>query len=99
MTSHSGQGQTASRVLINIDTELAAKDLLNNRMAYVSVSRGAHDAQIFTSDLQQLPKALSRDISRLSAYVPEIKQEQKIQPRQPEIAPAQERSYGRGMGL
>ena len=47
LTSHSSQGQTADRVLIHADTELAAKDLLNNRMAYVAVSRGAHDAQIF----------------------------------------------------
>ena len=42
--------QTADRVLINVDTELSAKDLLNNRMAYVSVSRGQWDAQIFTND-------------------------------------------------
>ncbi len=38
MTSHSSQGQTTGRVLIHVDTELAAKDLLNSRMAYVSVS-------------------------------------------------------------
>jgi ATP-dependent exoDNAse (exonuclease V) alpha subunit len=40
VTSYSSQGQTAERVLIHVDTELGAKDLLNNRMAYVSVSRG-----------------------------------------------------------
>jgi hypothetical protein len=39
MTSHSSQGQTADRVLIHVDTELGAKDLLNSRTAYVSVSR------------------------------------------------------------
>jgi hypothetical protein len=33
MTSHSSQGQTADRVLIHVDTELGAKDLLNTRMA------------------------------------------------------------------
>jgi hypothetical protein len=42
VTSHSSQGQTADRVLIHADTELGAKDLLNNRMAYVAVSRGAY---------------------------------------------------------
>jgi ATP-dependent exoDNAse (exonuclease V) alpha subunit len=47
MTSHSSQGQTADRVLIHVDTELGAKDLLNSRMAYVSVSRGRYDAQIY----------------------------------------------------
>ena len=49
MTSHSRKGQTADRVLIHVDTELGAKDLLNSRMAYVSVSRGRHDAQIYTN--------------------------------------------------
>jgi hypothetical protein len=74
VTSHSSQGQTADRVLINIDTDLGAKDLINNRMAYVSVSRGAHDAQIFTSDREKLPEALSRDVSHQSAHVPDIVQ-------------------------
>jgi conjugative relaxase-like TrwC/TraI family protein len=75
VTSHSSQGQTADRVLIHIDTELGAKDLLNNRMAYVAVSRGAQDAQIFTNDRQQLPQVLSRKVSHQSAHVPEVQQE------------------------
>ena len=75
VTSHSSQGQTADRVLIHIDTEMGAKDLINNRMAYVSVSRGAHDAQIFTSDREKLPEALSRDVSHQSAFVPETAKE------------------------
>jgi CobW/HypB/UreG, nucleotide-binding domain len=33
------QGQIADHVLIHVDTELGAKDLLNSRMAYVDVSR------------------------------------------------------------
>ena len=63
MTSHSSQGQTADRVLIHVDTELGAKDLLNSRMAYVSISRGAHDAQLFTNDREKLPAALGHDVS------------------------------------
>ena len=62
-------------MLIHIDTELGAKDLLNNRMAYVVVSRGAQDAQIFTSDRHQLPQVLSRDVSHESAHAPELKPE------------------------
>jgi ATP-dependent exoDNAse (exonuclease V) alpha subunit len=54
VTSHSSQGQTADRVLIHVDTELGAKDLLNNRMAYVAVSRGAYHAQLFTNDREKL---------------------------------------------
>jgi ATP-dependent exoDNAse (exonuclease V) alpha subunit len=68
VTSYSSQGQTAERVLVNVDTELAAKDLLNSRMAYVSISRGQFDAQIFTDSLEKLPKALGHDVSHQSAY-------------------------------
>ena len=39
-------GMTRDRVLIHAHTELGAKGLLNNRMAYVAVSRGAYDAQM-----------------------------------------------------
>ena len=95
VTSHSSQGQTADRVLIHIDTELGAKDLINNRMAYVSVSRGAHDAQIFTSDREKLPHALSRDVSQQSARVPERVQGQNLAiPQQQEILQNHQPSRG-----
>jgi ATP-dependent exoDNAse (exonuclease V) alpha subunit len=85
VTSHSSQGETAARVLIHVDTALGAKDLLNNRMAYVAVSRGAQDAQIFTNDRQQLPQALGRDVSHTSAHVPEweiaAKQDVAVEPK------------------
>jgi conjugative relaxase-like TrwC/TraI family protein len=90
VTSHASQGQTADRVLIHIDTDLGAKDLLNNRMAYVSVSRGAHDAQIFTSDREKLPQALNRDVSHQSAHVPESKQEQIAKAPEREVVQKQE---------
>jgi len=67
VTSHSSQGQTADRVLIHVDTELGAKDLLNSRMAYVAVSRGAHDAQIFTDNAAVLGRVLSREVSHAPA--------------------------------
>jgi ATP-dependent exoDNAse (exonuclease V) alpha subunit len=82
MTSHSSQGQTADRVLIHVDTELGAKALLNSRMAYVSVSRGAHDAQLFTNDREKLPPALGHDVSQRSAHVPEIKTSQTLVPQE-----------------
>ena len=80
VTSHSSQGQTAERVLVHVDTELGAKDLLNNRMAYVAVSRGAHDAQLFTNDREKLPVALGHEISRQSAHVPETSAEKGVSP-------------------
>ena len=68
VTSHSSQVQTADRVLIHADTELGAIDLLNNRMAYVAVSRGAYDAQIFTNDREKLGAAPGHDVSHSSAH-------------------------------
>jgi conjugative relaxase-like TrwC/TraI family protein len=94
VTSYSSQGLTADRVLINVDTELSAKDLLNNRMAYVSVSRGQWDAQIFTNDRELLPKALGHDVSHQSALNPELA----IAPPAQEIAHAQEHDFGLSMG-
>jgi ATP-dependent exoDNAse (exonuclease V) alpha subunit len=67
MTSHSSQGQTADRVLIHVDTELGAKDLLNSHMAYVAVSRGRYDAQIYTNNARTLGQELSRDVSHSHA--------------------------------
>jgi conjugative relaxase-like TrwC/TraI family protein len=96
VTSHSSQGQTAQRVLVHVDTELGAKDLLNNRMAYVAVSRGAHDAQLFTNDRETLPAALGHDVSHQSAHAPEIASSK---PVQQEIGPKQEHSYGHGISL
>jgi conjugative relaxase-like TrwC/TraI family protein len=102
VTSHSSQGQTADRVLIHVDTELGAKDLLNNRMAYVAVSRGALDAQIFTNDREELGAALGHDVSHSSAHAPEMKPEQKqeqaITPQR-EIAPKPEQTHSFEIGL
>jgi conjugative relaxase-like TrwC/TraI family protein len=103
VTSHSSQGQTADRVLIHVDTELAAKDLLNNRMAYVAVSRGAYDAQIFTDNREQLSAKLGYSVSHLSAHAPEINFNQ-AQPTAPELKiehkiDPPEHSFGRGMGM
>ena len=99
VTSHSSQGQTAERVLIHVDTELAAKDLLNSRMAYVAVSRGAEDAQLFTNDREKLPQALGHDVSHESAHMPTMKPEQSIKPPQPEISPVIEHGMGLGHSL
>src|SRR5260370_36346770 len=98
MTSHSSQGQTADRVLIQVDTELVAKDLLNSRMAYVSVSRGAHDAQLFTNDRGKLPVALGHEVSHESAHVPAQTPEQSITPQQ-EIGTRHEQGSGLGIGF
>jgi conjugative relaxase-like TrwC/TraI family protein len=67
VTSHSSQGATADRVLINVDTEEAHENLINSRLAYVAVSRARYDAQIYTNSAEHLGQALSRDVSKDSA--------------------------------
>ena len=98
VTSYSSQGQTAERVLVNVDTELAAKNLLNSRMAYVSISRGQFDAEIFTDNREKLPQTLGHDVSHQSAHKPE-----QAMPSLGKIVPSPEhlieRSIGYGLGL
>jgi ATP-dependent exoDNAse (exonuclease V) alpha subunit len=67
VTSHSSQGQTADRVVVHVDTEQPGAQLVNQRLAYVAVSRGRYDAQIYTNNKAQLGEALSRDVSHRSA--------------------------------
>jgi hypothetical protein len=105
VTSHSSQGQTAERVLVHVDTELGAKDLLNNRMAYVAVSRGANDAQIFTNDREKLPIALGHEVSQQSAHAPQVGLEKGVMPQQdvgekmkPQSVQEQDISYGFSIG-
>jgi ATP-dependent exoDNAse (exonuclease V) alpha subunit len=95
MTSHSSQGQTADRVLIHVDTELGAKDLLNSRMAYVSVSRGRYDAQIYTNNAQTLGQELSRDVS----HSPAIQQEPGAHKIEPQTTHTNQIGQSFGLGL
>ena len=95
MTSHSSQGQTADRVLIHVDSELGAKDLLNSRMAYVSVSRGRYDAQIYTNNAATLGQELSRDVSHSHA----IQQEPVAHKIEPQTTHTNQISQGFGLGL
>lgn len=66
VTSHSAQGLTTERVLINADTGVHP-DLLNSRFGYVAVSRASHEATIFTNDASRLGHQLSTDVSKSSA--------------------------------
>jgi ATP-dependent exoDNAse (exonuclease V) alpha subunit len=66
VTSHSSQGLTAERVLVNIDSNVHP-ELINSRFAYVSVSRASHDAQIYTNDAAALVPGLSHDATKTSA--------------------------------
>ena len=102
VTSHSSQGQTAERVLIHVDTD-KSELLVNDRFAYVSVSRAQYDARIYTNDRNKLPHSLGRDNSQRTAT-----EAQEQQQSVPKIEPAstrgerpaeQEQGHGLGIGL
>lgn len=68
MTSHSAQGLTVDRVLIQIDaTDSRTRALADKALAYVSLSRARYEAEIFTDDKHQLEKALNRQAERPTA--------------------------------
>jgi ABC-type branched-subunit amino acid transport system ATPase component len=66
VTSHSSQGLTAERVLVNADTSVHP-DLLNSRFGYVSISRASHEAALYTNDMIKLNPQLSAEVSKTSA--------------------------------
>jgi len=66
VTSHSAQGLTFDRVLINADTQESAR-LLNDRTAYVAISRARYDALIYTDSAQNLSEALNRGTNKETA--------------------------------
>jgi hypothetical protein len=66
VTSHSSQGTTVDRVLINADTR-ESEMLLNDRMGYVAVSRAREDAIIYTNSIEELRSALDRRVDKEAA--------------------------------
>src|SRR5438874_10441366 len=94
VTSHSSQGQTADRVLVHVDIEQTGEKLVNRRLAYVAVSRGRNDAQLYTNDKSHLTEQLSRDVSHRSAM--ETSRESAVHEIQPSStrSPTQELTHG-----
>jgi ATP-dependent exoDNAse (exonuclease V) alpha subunit len=66
VTSHSSQGLTSERVLVNADTGVHP-ELLNSRFSYVSVSRASHEAMVFTDDAAKMGQRLGTEFSKTSA--------------------------------
>jgi ATP-dependent exoDNAse (exonuclease V) alpha subunit len=71
VTSHGSQDQTANRVLIHVDSAEAHGELLNSRMAYVSVSRAQFDVKIYTNDAKTLRQKLRWDVTKATAPSPQ----------------------------
>ncbi|RZU34613.1 MobF family relaxase [Edaphobacter modestus] len=66
VTSHSSQGLTAGRVLANIDTD-SSRSLINDRLAYVAISRASDDARVYTNNAETLGERLATDVSKTAA--------------------------------
>jgi conjugative relaxase-like TrwC/TraI family protein len=58
-TSHSAQGATVDRVIVNVDSMRNAQ-LVNQKQFYVSISRARSDARIYTDDMEALGRAVGR---------------------------------------
>ena len=97
VTSHSSQGLTSARVLVNMDMEVHP-ELINGRFAYVSISRASHDAQIFTNDATNLAERLSRDVSKTSALDLNLGRVNTLNPAR-EQDQTSTRTLGVGLGL
>jgi conjugative relaxase-like TrwC/TraI family protein len=65
VTSHSSQGITVDKVFIGMSSE--SFPATYQRTAYVAVTRGKEQCQIFTDDKEELLKAISRADDPLSA--------------------------------
>ncbi len=66
VTSHSSQGLTADRVIANMDTD-SSRSLINNRLAYVAISRASEDARIYTNNAETLGQRLATDVTKTAA--------------------------------
>jgi len=66
VTSHSSQGLTAERVMVNLDSHINP-NLINQRFAYVAISRGSLDAHVYTDNAASLTGQLSHDVIKSSA--------------------------------
>ena len=82
-TSHSSQGATVDRVIVDIDTNCSA-ELVNRKQFYVSISRARFNLTLYTDDRHALRAAVSRtreksvalehvriDLSRPLKHIPE----------------------------
>ena len=99
VTSHSSQGQTADRVLIHVDTE-KSELLVNNRFAYVSVSRAQYDAQIYTNDTSKLSHSLSREsFQRTATEVEQQPSASKTEPVSSRGVRPSEEEQGQSLGI
>jgi UvrD-like helicase C-terminal domain len=93
-TSHSAQGATVDRVIVDIDT-LLSPELVNQKQFYVSISRARNSLAIYTNDVRGLGHTVQR--SREKSMALELSS---AVPHQGfAVLPHQHQSINRGHGL
>jgi ATP-dependent exoDNAse (exonuclease V) alpha subunit len=65
-TSHSSQGATVDRVIVNIDTMRSA-ELVNRKQFYVSISRARYGISVYTDDRERLSQVVNRSREKSTA--------------------------------
>jgi len=72
VTSYSAQGSTVDKVIVQVSTgDTRVRSLVDQRLAYVAVSRARHDVQIYTDKADDLAKALKRQTDKTQALPPD----------------------------
>lgn len=93
VTSHASQGVTVDKVFVGVSSE--SLPATYQRTAYVAVTRGKEQAQIFTDDRKELLKAVMRPDEPLSATELAEPQSQK-----PTLGDRMKRlAFARGLGV
>lgn len=93
-TSHSAQGATVDRVIVDIDTRISP-ELVNRKQFYVSISRARNSVAIYTNDRRGLGHAVNR--SREKSMALELSYAMPY--RGFAVLPEQHQSISRGHGL
>jgi ATP-dependent exoDNAse (exonuclease V) alpha subunit len=60
LTSHSSQGATVDRVIVNVDTN-RSPELVNRKQFYVSISRARNAVSLYTDDRARLFLVVGRN--------------------------------------
>src|SRR5216683_2208623 len=94
-TSHSAQGATVDRVVVDINTQLSP-ELVNRKQFYVSISRARSGIAIFTDDRPQLGHAVNR--SREKSLALDL-QERVAHPAYTILSDEQRQTFHRGYGM
>ena len=72
MTSFSSQAASVERFIVHLDTDApGALRLLTQQLAYVAISRGRKDVQVFTNTHEDLAQTLLRSEEKATALAPQ----------------------------